>query len=305
MVIRNLLRFGIGLLLACIAVHAPAQEAKLPPLPPVNTEATGEYLPGKIIWADLFSSDVDAARDFYQRLFGWEWREIKPQPEGYGMFYLDDVPMAGLAHRAAPEGHEKYGRWIHYLSVPDVGAAETFTTERGGRSLLSRIGQYPARGDFAILAGPDKALFGVMRAAGGDPGDYAAWPNEWIWWQLYAENVDGSAEFYASLTGLETFENETPDSAADIFLASQGYLRGAVAPLSDAAKEKGTAPTWLGFIRVEDPAASAAKATSLGGTVLYGPDPEMMDGNLAIIADPTGGTFAVMGWTYPEEEVQP
>jgi len=292
-------------LLTLAATHVAAQAPALPPLPPVTTEASGEYLPGKIIWADLFSSNVETSRNFYQQLFGWEWREITPQPEGYGMFYLDDVPMAGLAYRAAPEGHEQYGRWIHYLSVPDVAAAETFTTERGGRSLLSRVGQYPARGDFAILAGPDKALFGVMRAAGGDPGDYAAWPNEWIWWQLYSENVDGSTEFYASLAGLETFENEMTDLTADIFLASQGYLRGAVAPLSDAAKEKDTAPTWLGFIRVEDPAAAAAKATSLGGTVLYGPDPEMMDGNLAIISDPTGGTFAVMGWTYPEEEVQP
>lgn len=303
--IRYARHAGLCLLLTLWAAHGLAEETPLPELLPVTHMPSTEYLPGKMIWADLFSSDMDASRAFYQQLFGWEWREIKPQPEGYGMFYLDGVPMAGLAHRAPPENSQQYGRWIHYLSVPDVAAAEQFNKERGGRTLLSRIGHYPSRGDFAILAGPDKALFGVMRAAGGDPGDFAAWPNEWIWWQLYTENVDASAEFYASLAGFETFENEMSESAADLFLASQGYLRGAVAPLSEAARERGTAPTWLGFIRVEDPAAAAARVASLGGEVLYGPDPDLMDGNLAIIADPTGGTVALMRWTYPDEEAQP
>lgn len=303
--IQHAKRVGISLLLTLAATHVAAQEPALPPLPPVTAEASGEYLPGKIIWADLFSSDVETSRNFYQQLFGWEWREIKPQPEGYGMFYLDGVPMAGLAHRAPPEGHDSYGRWIHYVSVPDVAAAEKLTAERGGRTLLSRIGQYPGRGDFAILAGPDEALFGVMHTAGGDPGDFAAWPGEWIWWQLYTRNIDGSGEFYAALAGLETFENEDTQSTADLFLASQGLLRGAVAPLSQEAQEKDIAPTWLGFVRVEDPAAVAAKAKALGGTVLYGPNPQMMDGDLVIIADPTGGTIAVMRWTYPGEEAQP
>ncbi|MGB5623571.1 MAG: hypothetical protein WBN65_13845, partial [Gammaproteobacteria bacterium] len=76
-------------MLTLAATHVTAQETALPPLPPVTTEASGEYLPGKIIWADLFSSNVETSRNFYQQLFGWEWREIKPQPEGYGMFYLD------------------------------------------------------------------------------------------------------------------------------------------------------------------------------------------------------------------------
>jgi len=296
--------FVIAFLLLTAIGSALAEADKLPPLPPVTAGTTGEHLPGKIIWADLFSSSPDVSRDFYQQLFGWEWREIKPQPKGYGMFYLDDVPMAGLAHRDSPDGGDKYGRWIHYLSVADVPAAEQVILDRGGKVILSRVGAYPERGDFAIAAAPDGALFGVMRTANGDPGDYAAAINEWIWWQVYSDSVDASAEFYVTLAGYQTFENEETDSIADLFFTSEGYLRAAAAPLPKNTEPR-PVPTWLGMIRVEDVAATAARAEALGGTLLYGPSPELMDDDLAVIADPTGATFAIMRWTYPEEEANP
>ena len=296
--------FCITLLFLTATGGALAEGDKLPPLPPVTANATGEHLPGKIVWADLFSSNPDVSRDFYQKLFGWEWRVIKPQPKGYGMFYLDDVPMAGLAHRDSPDGGDKYGRWIHYLSVDDVSAAEQVILDRGGKVILSRIGEYPDRGDFAIAAAPDGALFGVMRTANGDPGEYAAAMGEWIWWQVYSDSVDSTTEFYVTLTGYEIFESENPDSIADLFFTSEGYLRAAAAALPKNTDPE-PAPTWLGMIRVEDVAATAALAKTLGGTLLYGPDPELMDEDLAIIADPTGATFAIMRWTYPEQEANP
>jgi predicted enzyme related to lactoylglutathione lyase len=300
---RRLLVIASVLMLTGIDA-ALAEGDKLPPLPPVTSSTSGEHLPGKIIWADLFSSNPDVSRNFYQQLFGWQWREIKPEPKGYGMFYLDDEPMAGLAHRDSPDGGDKYGRWIHYLSVADVPAAEQVILDRGGKVILSRVGAYPDRGDFAIAAAPDGALFGVMRTANGDPGDYAAAINEWIWWQVYSDNIDASAEFYVTLAGYQTFENEDTDSIADLFFTSEGYLRAAAAQLPKDTESKHV-PTWLGIIRVEDVAASAAQAEALGGTLLYGPSPELMDDDLAVIADPTGATFAIMRWTYPEEEANP
>ena len=53
---------------------AYAAEDSLPPLPALTDPATDENIPGKIVWADYFTSDLDLARRFYGELFDWEWR---------------------------------------------------------------------------------------------------------------------------------------------------------------------------------------------------------------------------------------
>jgi predicted enzyme related to lactoylglutathione lyase len=39
------------------------------------------------------------------------------------------------------------------------------------------------------------------------------------------------------------------------------------------------------------------KATQLGGKVLLAPDPKLLEGKLAVIADPTGAAVGVMDWS--------
>jgi len=47
-------------------------------------------------------------------------------------------------------------------------------------------------------------------------------------------------------------------------------------------------PVWLTSFGVADAATAAAKAESLGGTVLLAPSPEVREGTMAIVADPSG-----------------
>ena len=55
-------------------------------------------------------------------------------------------------------------------------------------------------------------------------------------------------------------------------------------------------PNWLPYLRVEDPAAMAARAESLGGRVILSPRPEIRGATVAIVADPTGGVVALQKW---------
>ena len=52
----------------------------------------------------------------------------------------------------------------------------------------------------------------------------------------------------------------------------------------------------LSSIRVEDPAAMAARAVSLGGKVLIEPRPDVRKGTLAVVTDPTGAALALQKW---------
>ena len=277
-----------------------AQPDAIPPLPPITNPASAEHLPGKFVWADLFSSDVDASQRFYERVFGWEWHQIKQPPGPYGVFYLDGLPVAGLAHREAPDGGDTYGRWIHYISVTDVSAAESAILERDGQTLLSSR-SFANRGDFAILADLHQAPFGIMRSSSGDPGDYRATFGEWIWRELFTRDLDRAIRFYTDLFGYESEKDLRHPEIMEYLLRSNGYLRagiGALSPDSDAA------PTWLGYIRVEDIDASVQRVLAHGGSVVLAPRAEIVDGGLAIVADPTGATMGLLQWEYPEEAPQ-
>jgi len=56
--------------LMLLAAVARAAEAELPPL---TTVENNPRLPGKFIWADLVTDDVTKARNFYSRVFGWQF----------------------------------------------------------------------------------------------------------------------------------------------------------------------------------------------------------------------------------------
>jgi predicted enzyme related to lactoylglutathione lyase len=55
-------------------------------------------------------------------------------------------------------------------------------------------------------------------------------------------------------------------------------------------------PVWLPFVRVADPAATAARAAQLGGKVLLAPRGDVRDGTMALIADPAGAMLALQKW---------
>ena len=52
-------------------------------------------------------------------------------------------------------------------------------------------------------------------------------------------------------------------------------------------------PHWLPFLRVSDIAAVIARTTELGGRVILAPRPDLRNGSVAIIADPTGAAVGV------------
>jgi len=243
---RKISSYFLVLLLLGTGGHATlAAEPDFPPLPPLNDPASGDYVHGKFIWTDIFTSDVPAARKFYSELFEWEWRWVNEDPEHlYGMFYQDGVAMAGLAEREPQEEGAAYARWVYYISTADVKAAVKATTEAGGRVMLGPLGM-PNRGDFAVLADPENAPFGVMHSSSGDPPDYRAEIGQWLWVGFYSEDAKKASKFYGSVFGYEVRDYGDRPDIIDYVLEAGGYARAGVGQLSPDSESK---PTWLGFV---------------------------------------------------------
>jgi predicted enzyme related to lactoylglutathione lyase len=298
---RNVIRIRLRWLavLASLGAGVQAGCAAVSPLPPLTDPATDAHLPGKFVWADIFSSDVAGTRRFYGSLFGWDWRWISDRPgRRYGIFINDGAAVAGLAHVEAPDGHDTYARWVHYISVEDVGEAAAGAEARGGRVMLPAHA-VAERGEFAVLADAQDAPFGVMRSSSGDPEDFRAAIGEWLWAGLAARDAAGAAEFYASLFGYEVFPREDESGLADYVLARGGHSRAAIAQLGPDAD---AAATWIGYVRVADLAATLAEARALGGVVLYETAVGSSGGELAVVEDPFGALIGLIRWTFPEED---
>jgi len=274
----------------------------LPPLPPLTDPATGIARPGKIVWADLFVDDVELAREFYTQLFGWTWRWITPDRRTYGILEHDGLLIAGIAHLDPDKAEDPYGRWVHYLSTENVQGVAEATVAAGGRILLEpRV--HAERGEFAIAADSEGAIFGLLNSQSGDPGDYRAEEGEWLWHVLYSRQVNSSALFYQERFDYEMFEYAWNDETRRLVLASQDYARASVSPIPE--DDQDNRPAWIGFIKTADVPGAVARAEALGAEVLFAPSPDVHNNGIAIIADPLGGIIGLLSWVTTDGEDQP
>ncbi|MGA2564051.1 MAG: VOC family protein [Steroidobacteraceae bacterium] len=272
-------------------------------LPALTQPASGEHHIGKVIWADLVTPDIDAAKHFYGALFGWTFREVPGDPN-YSLALLNGEAVAGLFQKALPAGQSQQPAWLTFLAVRDVNGAQQTAVRLGG-TVLSKSHVYPQRGRQAVLADPDGAVFAVLAAQGGDPPDYLAEPGEWIWSSLLVKDLKAETAFYKSLFGYDVYDlaSEGESDAQHYILSSDDYARAGLNVLPADSKRRH--PHWLNFVRVTDAADTAAKAVGLGGRVLVEPRIDRHGGHLAILADPSGAPFGVMEWSDTDSKQEP
>lgn len=258
-------------------------------LPPLSTVSHSPRLHGKFVWADLVTDDIRAAQKFYSAMFGWTFYDYG----GYLIGRNDDRPLCGMFQRPRPKDREAQPRWFGYISVGSVERAEREVAKAGGRVVLPPQ-KMPKRGEQAVFADAEGALFGVVKSSSGDPQDFLADPGDWIWIQLLSRDARKAAEFYRAVAGYEIIENTTTNRQSDYVLTSEGYARATVRTIQ--SPDPKVQPTWLPFVRVKSVAESVALAKQLGGKVLVEPKPEVLDGKVAVVADPTGAAIGVMEW---------
>ncbi|MCL4180174.1 MAG: VOC family protein [Verrucomicrobia bacterium] len=267
-----------------------AEAAGAPPFPPLTTVSGNPRLPGKFVWADLVTDDLARAQAFYGGLFRWSFRDYG----GYLIAANDERPLCGMFQRPRPEGKpEAKPRWIGFVSVPNVKRAADYVSNAGGK-VLAAPAKFPKRGEQAIFADSEGALFGVIKSSSGDPEDFLAEPGDWIWMQLLSRDGRQAAEFYRGIGNYEIIENSTADRLSDFVLASDGYARATVRTIP-VDRDK-VVPVWLPFVRVRSMSESLAKASQLGGQVLLPPSAELREGKVAVIADPTGAALGLLEW---------
>jgi hypothetical protein len=265
--------------------------AKPPQWPAISEPATNRHTQGRWVWGELFADNVDAERVFYREVFGWDYDTVGTGKNAYTLIRAGGRPIAGMIHYAKPADARRSARWIAFMSVPDAASAAGQAAAAGGRVVVPPRA-LPGRGDAAVLADPEGALFGVIHTAGGDPADAFPSDNAWLWLELWARDAAAMAEFYRPLGAYTVSRQEGPGDRPELHLVAEGYPRAGVLEI----ERTGVPSTWLPYVRVKDLQQTVAAVERAGGRIIVPPNPDIRGGKVAVFLDPLGAAVAAAEW---------
>ena len=247
----------------------------------------GEYTDGTFCWAELMSSDQEAAKAFYAGLLGWR-SDDRPMGDDsyYSMQTIEGKQVAAIA--AQPKQQREAGApsfWGSYVKVSDADAAAARAKELGAQVHAPPFDVFTA-GRMAVIQDPQGAHFMLWQ-----PGDHIGAalvnaPGALVWNELQSPDMDASASFYGELFGWGV---EEMDSSQGRYLTilNNGAYNGGIRENTPPGP-----PSWLVYFGVEDLDAALVKLGELGGSMLAGPI-DIQIAKIAVVMDPQGAVFAL------------
>jgi uncharacterized protein len=253
--------------------------------------AVGErtaYAPGTFCWADLATTDADAARAFYGGLLGWEGEPAGPELGGHATMRLDGAAVAGIA----PQQPEQRAAgvppsWLSHVAVEDAGAAAARAAELGGQVLAPAF-DVGTLGRMAVLADPQGAALAVWQARDTAGAELVNQAGTMTLNQLNTTDPAGARAFYGALFGWD-FEQVAGGAVAFWSITNAGALNGGLMALDPAAPAP---PHWLVYFTVEDLDGADALIVDGGGAVVV-PPMTVPSGRFLVAHDPQYAFFAL------------
>lgn len=248
-------------------------------------EATG-YSPGFASWMDI-GTDIEPAKAFYGRLFGWEALEAGPPEEtgGYGFFTKGGKMVAGFGPKSNPGPPS----WLVYFATADADATVAKAKEAGGTVITGPMDVMSA-GRMAVLRDPTGAIFSIWQAGNHKGAELAGQPGSPVWVELDTRDTAGAAAFYGDVFGWGSQVSE--EMAYTQFELGGQPVAGMMALPPEVPADH--PPYWLVYFGASDVDATVQAGEAAGAGVLVGPtDIGGGSGRFAVLRDPQGAAFGV------------
>lgn len=122
--------------------------------------------------------------------------------------------------------------------------------------------------------------------------------HRFVWHDLATKDLDGAKRFYGEIFN---WKFDASDNGGYTHINAGDEMIGGIRKM-DANEHQ--PPMWLGYVGVDDVAATVAKMTAANGKV-YVPTTTMPNvGTFAVVADPSGGVLAPWKSARPGEDVE-
>lgn len=117
-------------------------------------------LHGAFSWCELLTTDAEAAKGFYGKLFNWTLEQATIPDVDYTLVKYGGEQMGGIMNiPPACEGMPPC--WGVYVTVDDVDATAKLAVEMGGKVCLPPQ-DIPEVGRFCVLQDPQGAMISVI-----------------------------------------------------------------------------------------------------------------------------------------------
>jgi predicted enzyme related to lactoylglutathione lyase len=248
------------------------------------------YAPGTFSWAELVTSDADAAKAFYTSLFAWEYRD-NPIPDGsvYSTALRDSKDVAALYASSEQPPH-----WNCYVTVESADATAARASELGA-TVAAEAFDVMDVGRMAVIIDPVGAALCLWEPKSSIGAALVNAPGAMTWNDLLTPDPADSARFYGELLGWTT--DEIPDAGGYRVIRNGGRANGGMMAIDP--RMGAVPPNWMPYFGHEDVERLLEGVAGLGGQVRSGPM-KMPQGTIAVVSDPQGATFAV--WTGAYED---
>src|SRR5207248_1260748 len=118
--------------------------------------------PVSLSWNELDTRDLNGAKDFYPRVFGWGVKS-NPMPDGgeYVEWQVNGRSIAGATGMGSMYPPQVPSHWLVYFAVANTDATVKRAQELGGQVMAPAM-DIP-QGRFAVLQDPQGAAFAIIQ----------------------------------------------------------------------------------------------------------------------------------------------
>jgi len=243
----------------------------------------------RFAWYELLTTDMVAARNFYESVLGWTARDAPTSRFAYSVFNAGDAPVCGLME-LPPEGREMGAtpRWVGYVAVDDLDLTVDRLRRLGGAVYVPPTDTITGR--IAIVADPQGATLALAQGLKHDlPPSEAEQLGRVGWHELLAGEWKAAFAFYHELFGWQRTQSGVGSLESYQLLSAGGRTIGGmfnklpIAPI----------PFWLYYFNVPDIALATDRVVAGGGRTVQGPNQLPDGGWIACCVDPQGAMFAL------------
>jgi len=116
-------------------------------------------------WNELATPNVEAAKEFYSRCFGWTFIDHKMDHGTYTMIKHGDQEFAGMWHITDDMAKDVPPHWMSYILVDDIDEM-LLKVQKNGASVKVPVTKAGEFGRFAVITDPTGAHIAMWQAAG-------------------------------------------------------------------------------------------------------------------------------------------
>ena len=218
------------------------------------------YAPGTPCWIELATTDVDAARDFYTALFGWNYEVAGPEADNYVIPQVKGRAVAGMITLSDDEHTQGIpAHWRTYVSV--ANADDVAARAKGlGATVVMEAFDVMDLGRMCALLDPEGAFIAAWEPKSLVGAGIANEAGTSCWNELNTRDPDRAAAFYSSLFGWTASPSEMDAEYTEWQVDGRS-----VAGMMRITPEMGDVPpNWLVYFVCDDTDDVSTKASGAG-----------------------------------------